>query len=758
MADIVTKQELEAAKIDVKNAGEAVNEKKIVNPRYGAPFKSLPLAIEELNIKADDVIAKGFYTGYTTETALKASLPAVSEMRARADDTRKIWRWNRISAEGVTPVTGIWTDTGPSDVDKAIEEFIAEAQRQGVALDQLEEYYSYLMQQLAQVAIDRGWAASFIVSADGSTQQEINDFGGAKWRNKPLGYDIGSTVKLDSGDTVKSTVANNIINPNVDMTGWVFDSGFESLRNFKPDPTGTASSQLSILKYLDTLPFNPAPIHTPKGYANGGVLNIPRGRYVITEPIKLKRGVRICGESSESTQIISRSLTGVFIYEDDGGYVPDEIVAENISIWQDSDYVPTSGAAFEFKEGEYTSAVMFVLRNVLIEGTYKGVEAISGIGCSLDNSRITKCVNHGVDINNKGDSSKSTTATTLKNTYIFQNGANGLNIKGGSYISVIGGGIDSNVGYGCAADTTNTFFFNSGAERNGLGNIYLKDLSSGIVQTHSIQHDGAGHGLVLNNASGLTLIGSSVQRSGINTGTAIFFEGAPKVVNVIGLTNAGYTRETLTNNLAYINFNILSGSLSGGVQKGGSTNNWQFGNTLGLDLTSQVSVVGLTEATTKYGFKSSPSFTSVDATYNSASFMQFISSSAASPTNYNLSIGQYIENAFLGSNTTATRTAGQYIKEQTRGSTANANLMIDGGQGTVPTGNWSIYSGSTRTSYFGGAIQSAAGIGIFGVTPPTFKRSISGKKTPTTIAEQNAVIDTVVAALVAYGFVSDDRN
>ncbi|MGS0705242.1 hypothetical protein ACVBEE_01580 [Acinetobacter sp. ANC 3781] len=128
MADMVTKQELEAAKIDVKNAGEAVNEKKIVNPRYGAPFKSLPLAIEELNIKADDVIAKGFYTGYATETALKASLPTVSEMRARADDTRKIWRWNRISAEGVTPVTGTWTDTGLSDLDQAKNFTIQESQ------------------------------------------------------------------------------------------------------------------------------------------------------------------------------------------------------------------------------------------------------------------------------------------------------------------------------------------------------------------------------------------------------------------------------------------------------------------------------------------------------------------------------------------------------------------------------------------------------------------------------------------------------
>lgn len=108
------------------------------------------------------------------------------------------------------------------DKDDELRNYLLNAiQEQGVALDQLEEYYSYLMQQLAQVTIDRGWAASFIVSADGSTQQEINDFGGAKWWNKPLGYDVGSTVKLESGDTVKSTDPANTVNPNIDMTGWV---------------------------------------------------------------------------------------------------------------------------------------------------------------------------------------------------------------------------------------------------------------------------------------------------------------------------------------------------------------------------------------------------------------------------------------------------------------------------------------------------------------------------------------------------------
>lgn len=47
--------------------------------------------------------------------------------------------------------------------------------QQGVSLLQLDNYYNHLMQQLAQIAVDKGWAASFIVDASGENQQEIND-------------------------------------------------------------------------------------------------------------------------------------------------------------------------------------------------------------------------------------------------------------------------------------------------------------------------------------------------------------------------------------------------------------------------------------------------------------------------------------------------------------------------------------------------------------------------------------------------------
>ena len=119
MAEIITTQKLIDADIDVDNLGKAANELGTVNPRYGNPYKTAPQTIQDLQQKADQVVAQGFYQGYTTEALLLAAKPAVAEMRARADDTRKIWRWNRTSAEGVTPVTGTWTDTGLSDKDLA---------------------------------------------------------------------------------------------------------------------------------------------------------------------------------------------------------------------------------------------------------------------------------------------------------------------------------------------------------------------------------------------------------------------------------------------------------------------------------------------------------------------------------------------------------------------------------------------------------------------------------------------------------------
>lgn len=70
------------------------------------------------------------------------------------------------------------------------------------------------------IVINDGVPALAVSNANGKTQQEINDFGGAEWYAKTGGYELGATVKLSNGDVVKSTVSNNAVNPNIDMTGW----------------------------------------------------------------------------------------------------------------------------------------------------------------------------------------------------------------------------------------------------------------------------------------------------------------------------------------------------------------------------------------------------------------------------------------------------------------------------------------------------------------------------------------------------------
>lgn len=98
----VTREKLINADIDVENLGKAVNEKGVVNPRYGDPYKSLPLAIQE-------VIETGGFEPFATEVELLASTPLLTKKAAKALDTKKIWLWENSA----------WTDTGLSDLDQA---------------------------------------------------------------------------------------------------------------------------------------------------------------------------------------------------------------------------------------------------------------------------------------------------------------------------------------------------------------------------------------------------------------------------------------------------------------------------------------------------------------------------------------------------------------------------------------------------------------------------------------------------------------
>lgn len=63
---------------------------------------------------------------------------------------------------------GEWIDVSSQEVKK----YLLAA---GVDESELDGDYNYLMQRLAQIAVDKGWDASFVVDASGKTQQEINN-------------------------------------------------------------------------------------------------------------------------------------------------------------------------------------------------------------------------------------------------------------------------------------------------------------------------------------------------------------------------------------------------------------------------------------------------------------------------------------------------------------------------------------------------------------------------------------------------------
>ena len=70
------------------------------------------------------------------------------------------------------------------------------------------------------------------------------------WVQKANGYPINKRIMLTNGDIVKSTVANNIINPNVDMVGWVSSNLVHEVQSTAELQTLQASPNRQIVHTL----------------------------------------------------------------------------------------------------------------------------------------------------------------------------------------------------------------------------------------------------------------------------------------------------------------------------------------------------------------------------------------------------------------------------------------------------------------------------------------------------------------------------
>ncbi len=107
--DLLNRADLVDGKIDIKDLGDALNTKQVINPRWGESFYSLPLAIQK-------VMEAGGFEPFLTEAQLLASIPTVSPKAAKAMDTKKIWYWGKDEGESEDS----WHDTGLSELDQAI--------------------------------------------------------------------------------------------------------------------------------------------------------------------------------------------------------------------------------------------------------------------------------------------------------------------------------------------------------------------------------------------------------------------------------------------------------------------------------------------------------------------------------------------------------------------------------------------------------------------------------------------------------------
>ena len=57
MAQILTDQDFQNAKIDIEDIGQSVNESMVITPRYGAPYKSIPMLSAEAQVEINNWLA-----------------------------------------------------------------------------------------------------------------------------------------------------------------------------------------------------------------------------------------------------------------------------------------------------------------------------------------------------------------------------------------------------------------------------------------------------------------------------------------------------------------------------------------------------------------------------------------------------------------------------------------------------------------------------------------------------------------------------
>ncbi|HHP8070179.1 TPA: sialate O-acetylesterase [Acinetobacter baumannii] len=105
----LTPQTFQNLERDIEDTGKAVNIKAIISPRYGDPFKSLPMISQEAE-------NRGGFISAPTLAALQAIMPSYNWQLARDDSTGNEYRWNPAAVP-----TPQWEPTGKNYLHDAAD-------------------------------------------------------------------------------------------------------------------------------------------------------------------------------------------------------------------------------------------------------------------------------------------------------------------------------------------------------------------------------------------------------------------------------------------------------------------------------------------------------------------------------------------------------------------------------------------------------------------------------------------------------------
>ncbi|HAV3491231.1 SGNH/GDSL hydrolase family protein [Acinetobacter baumannii] len=106
---ILTPEKFENLNRDIEDTGKAINIIGIITPRYGEPFKSLPLVSKEAENRGGFISAPNL-------AALQTIMPSYNWQLARDDSTGNEYRWN----PAATP-TPQWEPTGRNYLKEAVD-------------------------------------------------------------------------------------------------------------------------------------------------------------------------------------------------------------------------------------------------------------------------------------------------------------------------------------------------------------------------------------------------------------------------------------------------------------------------------------------------------------------------------------------------------------------------------------------------------------------------------------------------------------